>query len=267
MFKYETHLHTVESSACGVTPGREYPKIYKERGYDGIFITDHFYGGNTRPSRETSWEEYIDAFMKGYEEAKKVGDEIGLKVFFGLEENFEADEYLVYGIDREFLVSHPGIRNWTREQMFEWVHEAGGAIIQAHPFRDRYYVKKIRLFKDGVDGIELINTANTPNDNKAAVAYARKFDLYVQAGSDTHDKDTIGDYNAGIVFDTPIESTQDYAKRILNDERPGVFYPKSIIENFTDVEVKLPVEIYNNGKWESVDVSEVYKWVEEAKED
>ena len=255
MFKYETHLHTVESSACGVTPGREYPPIYKERGYDGIFITDHFYGGNTRPDRDLPWEEYVDAFMKGYEEAKKVGDEIGLKVFFGLEENFEADEYLVYGIDRDFLISHPGIRNWTREQMVSWVHEAGGAIIQAHPFRDRYYVKKIRLFKDGVDGIELINTANTPNDNKASYLYQKKYDFYVQAGSDTHDKEWIDDSNAGIIFEKPIESTQDYANRILSNDRPELFYPKEMISNLEDVKVQLPVEIYVDGKWKNVDIS------------
>ncbi|HAH18411.1 MAG TPA: hypothetical protein DCL29_05320 [Eubacterium sp.] len=261
MYRYETHLHTVESSLCGVTPGSEYPRIYKERGYDGIFITDHFYGGNTRPSRDLPWDKYVDEFMKGYEEAKKVGDEIGLKVFFGLEENFEADEYLIYGIDREFLLSHPGIRNWTREQMLEWVHEAGGAIIQAHPFRDREYINPIHLFKDGCDGIELINTSNTPNDNKAAFVYGKKFDFYVQAGSDTHDKNKIGDYNAGIIFDKPIESTKDYAKRILADERPKLFYPESIIENVNDFEVKTPVEIYEAGKWKSVDVSEVYNWV------
>ena len=40
MYRYETHLHTVESSKCGKTPGREYPAIFQARGYDGIFITD-----------------------------------------------------------------------------------------------------------------------------------------------------------------------------------------------------------------------------------
>ena len=77
MYRYETHLHTVEGSACGFTPGAEYPAIYKERGYDGIFITDHFFHGNTRPSRELPWREYVDAYMKGYEESKKAGDPSG----------------------------------------------------------------------------------------------------------------------------------------------------------------------------------------------
>ncbi|MBO4406908.1 MAG: hypothetical protein J5849_04340, partial [Clostridia bacterium] len=73
MYRYETHLHTVESSACGVTPGREYPAIFKARGYDGIFITDHFFHGNTRPARDLPWPDYVDGYMRGYEEAKKAG--------------------------------------------------------------------------------------------------------------------------------------------------------------------------------------------------
>ena len=161
MYRYETHLHTVESSACGVTPGSEYPAIFKSRGYDGIFITDHFFHGNTRPSRELPWPEYVDAYIKGYEEAKKAGDAIGFKVFFGIEENFSGDEYLIYGVDKAFLLAHPDIPHWTREEMISWVHAAGGAVIQAHPFRDRPYIKMIHLHPEGIEGIEGINTANT----------------------------------------------------------------------------------------------------------
>ena len=185
MYRYETHLHTVESSKCGVTPGREYPAIFKKRGYDGIFITDHFFHGNTRPDRDLPWPEYVDAYMKGYEEAKKAGDEIGFKVFFGIEENFEGDEYLIYGVGRDFLLAHPEIPHWTREEMTRWVHEAGGAVIQAHPFRDRFYISKIHLFPDGVEGIEGINTANTANDNLAALCYAEAHGMLITAGSDT----------------------------------------------------------------------------------
>ena len=195
MYRYETHLHTVESSACGVTPGSEYPAIFKSRGYDGIFITDHFFHGNTRPSRELPWPEYVDAYTKGYEEAKKAGDAIGFKVFFGIEENFSGDEYLIYGVDKAFLLAHPDIPHWTREEMISWVHAAGGAVIQAHPFRDRPYIKMIHLHPEGIEGIEGINTANTANDNLAALCYALRHHLLIQAGSDTHDKAKIGEMN------------------------------------------------------------------------
>ena len=228
MYRYETHLHTVEASACGITPGREYPAIFKQRGYDGIFITDHFFHGNTRPSRELPWPDYVEAYMKGYEEAKKAGDEIGFKVFFGIEENFEGDEFLIYGVDKAFLLAHPEIPHWTREEMIKAVHDAGGAMMQAHPFRDRDYIKKIHLYSEEVDGIEGINTANTANDNLAALCYALKYQMMIQAGSDTHDKARIGDMNGGILYEKPITSAQDYAERLRRRERPKIFYPEAL---------------------------------------
>ena len=264
MYRYETHLHTVESSKCGVTPGREYPAIFKERGYDGIFITDHFFHGNTRPDRDLPWPEYVDAYMKGYEEAKKAGDEIGFKVFFGIEENFEGDEYLIYGVGRDFLLAHPEIPHWTREEMTRWVHEAGGAVIQAHPFRDRFYISKIHLFPDGVEGIEGINTANTANDNLAALCYADAHGMLITAGSDTHDKAKIGDMNGGILYDTPIISEEDFANRLLLQERPKIFYPDALFEGMEGVRVKLPAEISRGGSWVKLSHEEIRKWILDA---
>ena len=47
MFKYETHLHTVCGSACASISGRGQAIEYHKAGYSGIFITDHFFRGNT----------------------------------------------------------------------------------------------------------------------------------------------------------------------------------------------------------------------------
>ena len=264
MYRYETHLHTIEGSACGFTHGVDYPAIYKERGYDGIFITDHFFHGNTRPSRELPWPEYVDAYMKGYEEAKRAGDHIGFKVFFGIEENFEGDEFLIYGVGREFLLAHPEIPHWTREEMIKWVHEAGGAVMQAHPFRDRDYIKKIHLYPENIEGIEGINTANTANDNLAALCYALHFGLMIQAGSDTHHTSMISDMNGGILYDTPIESETDFANRLLKQERPKIFFNEELFKDMKGINIKLPVEIRRNGRWEDLDVAEIMTWVKEA---
>ena len=32
-FLYETHMHTFESSFCGVAKAKEHVRIYKDRGY------------------------------------------------------------------------------------------------------------------------------------------------------------------------------------------------------------------------------------------
>ena len=39
---YETHLHTSEASACSIITGAEQARTYKEAGYSGIIVTDHF---------------------------------------------------------------------------------------------------------------------------------------------------------------------------------------------------------------------------------
>lgn len=85
MYRYETHLHTCQSSACGRSTGAEHARYYKSIGYTGIIVTDHFFGGNTAASRSGDWEKRVNEFCAGYEDAKAEGDRIGLDVFFGWE--------------------------------------------------------------------------------------------------------------------------------------------------------------------------------------
>ena len=260
MYRYETHLHTSEGSACGSSSGAEYPALFKERGYDGIFITDHFYHGNSAPDRDLPWPEYVEQYMRGYEAAKKVGDEIGFKVFFGIEEAFEGDEYLIYGLDKEFLTAHPEMRDWTREYMIDLVHGAGGVVMQAHPFRDVFYIPKIHLLMDGVDGIEGINTSNTANDNLAALCYARRYGLKVTAGSDTHNVSSVNDGNGGIITERPVDSVQDLVNIIKNGEPLRIFYPEELFAGAGEINVKLPSEIRRNGSWEDLAPEELAEW-------
>lgn len=65
MFKYETHMHTKEGSACSSAPAADMARAHKEAGYDGIFVTDHFFNATpqfpgTFPGRSvstgTSWD-------------------------------------------------------------------------------------------------------------------------------------------------------------------------------------------------------------------
>ena len=121
-FLYETHMHTCQGSACGRATGKEQARVYKEAGFTGIIITDHFFGGNTAVDRSLPWEERVDLFWKGYEDAKEEGDRIGLDVFFGLEQNIHFDEYLIYGLTKEYMKAHPEMEHWTRREQLEEVH-------------------------------------------------------------------------------------------------------------------------------------------------
>ena len=108
-FLYETHMHTCQVSACGVSTGKEHVHFYRDAGYTGIIMTDHFFRGNTAVDRELPWKDRINWFWSGYEDAKAEGDKVGLDVFFGLEQNFAGDEYLVYGLTKEYMMEHPGV--------------------------------------------------------------------------------------------------------------------------------------------------------------
>ncbi|MBQ8108578.1 MAG: PHP domain-containing protein [Clostridia bacterium] len=185
-YLYETHMHTCQGSACGVSTGAEQARFYKEQGYTGIFVTDHFTGGNTAVPRDLPWRERVEWFCSGYEDALIEGQKIGLDVFFGWEQNYEGDEYLIYGPDKAWLLAHPDVEHYSRARQLEEVHRAGGAVIQAHPFRHRDYIKYILLGLKYCDGIEVANTGNTADCDAYALRYARAYDLLTTAGSDNH---------------------------------------------------------------------------------
>lgn len=222
-YRYETHMHTCQASACGVSTGREQARFYKDMGYTGIFVTDHFFGGNCAVDRALPWRERVDRFCAGYEDALAEGQRIGLDVFFAWEQNYDGDEYLIYGPDRDWLLAHPEIEHCTRREQLALVHAAGGAVIQAHPFRDRNYIKYILLAPKYCDGIEWVNTTNHPYDDVCAANYAREWDLLVTAGSDNHNCAAFtAERLSGVALDARLRSAGDYAQLI---RRRGAIRP------------------------------------------
>lgn len=188
--------------------GAEQARIYKEAGYAGIIVTDHFFNGNSAIPADLPWENRVDLFCKGYENAKKEGDKIGLSVFFGWESNYKGTEFLIYGIDHEWMRSHPEMLSWSIEEQYHNIHEAGGYVVHAHPFRIRPYIKEIRLFPDFVDAVEVYNVGNGNIEfDKKANEYAKKHNFPAFAGTDAH-----GDEQErnGMEFDRPLGSIQDF---------------------------------------------------------
>ena len=135
-FVYETHLHTSQASACAKNTGREMAIAHKEAGYTGIIVTDHFVYGNTAVDRSLPWQDWVHAYCAGYRDALAIGKEIDLDVFFGWESGYKGTEFLVYGLDEEWLIKHPEIKDATIKEQYKIVHEAGGIVFQAHPYRE-----------------------------------------------------------------------------------------------------------------------------------
>ena len=261
MYIYETHMHTSQGSACGRSPGRDYIQKYIDAGYAGIIVTDHFFRGNCAVDRRLPWPEFVKRFCSGYEDAKNEGEKRGFPVFFGWEENFDGDEYLIYGPDSAWLTGHPDMPRWTRRQQYENVRAAGGCVVQAHPFRARSYNHTIYLAQALCDGIEICNAGNEPRWDSLAARYAGIIGLPATAGSDNHCAETMQpDRLAGVAFDRPLERIGDYVSAIL-EKRPFGLHMPNPAEPWTDaIEPDLPCEwLDGRGLPTGADVMEILR--------
>lgn len=223
-YLYETHLHTSQGSACGRNTGAEMAKAAKDNGYAGIIVTDHNWGGNTRIDRDLPWEQWVDGFIKGYQEALAYGQTHDLDVFWGYEAGFQGTEFLIYGVTPEWMSGHPEIKAAGVEEQYRLIHDAGGMVIHAHPFREESYIPKVRLFPDYVDGVEGINATHScsrsmghknPAFDQKAIQYARENNLPLTAGSDIHSTALLG---GGVAFRRRLVSISDYCQAILGGE-------------------------------------------------
>jgi len=223
-YVYEPHLHTAEGSKCASSTGAEMAVACYEAGYTGIFVTDHFYYGNTAIDRSLSWEDWVNEYCKGYEHAKAKGDEIGLQVFFGWESTYEGTDFLIYGLDKEWLLKHPEIRDASIPEQYDMVHRDNGMVIHAHPFRTDFYIPAIRLFPEYVDGVETVNAThasvisrkhNDPLFDVEAAKYAKQYGFPETAGSDVHCTEILF---GGIAAKRKITSVQDYIKLVMTKE-------------------------------------------------
>lgn len=223
-YLYETHLHTTGASLCARSSGSEMAHALKDYGYTGSFVTEHNWGGNTSIDRNLPWREMIHQFFQGYREMKAVGDEIGLQVFPAWEAGYSGPEFLIYGMTPEWLADHEEIRDASVKEQYKLIHEAGGMVIQAHPFREEWYIDAVRTFPEDVDGCEIVNAThsnskstshNNPEFDVRAIAYAKEHGFGTTAGSDLHKAIPFG---GGMAFKTRLKDPQDFISRVKNKE-------------------------------------------------
>lgn len=216
MYLYETHCHTSPVSKCAKSTVRETLEFYRSMGYEGVFITNHFLDGNINTDRFLPYEERLRFYFSDYEDAVRVGREIGISVFLGLELTYAGTDFLIYGLSQEWFFSHPEIEGMKKSQELELLKNAGALIIQAHPFREASYIDHIRLFPRHVHGVEIVNANRSEFENKQAENYANSYGLLSVAGSDLHC--VTQKRLAGIMTDTPLIDERDFCQRILSGD-------------------------------------------------
>lgn len=238
-YKYDTHIHSLEGSACAISSVREMVHAYHEAGYTGFILTDHFIHGNTAVPRNLSWKERMKMYYDIYLNAKEEGDKLDFDVLFGVEHWYEkAREILTYGIDLNFLLSHPELRTANIDTYAKLVHKAGGILVHAHPYRQRDYIPAgFQARIDLCDGIEVYNAHDPWEHNKLALKDAIALNKLPFSGGDMHycaDR-TIG--NAGILLDKRVQSMAEFLELVKVKEYSVLIDGKeysagSISENF-----------------------------------
>lgn len=226
MYLYETHVHSMNASLCAKCMPKELVRAYKEAGYTGLILTDHFVKGNTSVSRDLDWKKRMHMYYDAYLEAKEEGEKLDFDVFFGIEHHYEkGKEILIYGITIEFLLEHPELETAPIEVYAKLVHENGGILIHAHPHRIRDYIDPSFAPRyDVCDGIEVYNAADSLEINELAVKDAIGLKKIMTSGGDVHkvnDEPKIG--QAGMWFDRRLANAHAFVSALKNGDGQIVF--------------------------------------------
>ncbi len=217
MYLYETHVHSYPVSNCSKASVRENLELYQSLGYDGVFITDHFLDGNVGVDRTLPWEERLDFYFSSYEEAKTIGKELDLKIFFGVECSYRGTDFLLYGLTYPRLKEFSHWKELKKSELLAQLKQEGVLVIQAHPFREASYIDHIRLYPPQLHGVEIFNASQNERTNRMAAFFAREYSLLPFAGTDNHrgKRQTL---LGGMASQTPVESEEDFVRRVLAKE-------------------------------------------------
>ncbi len=201
-YLYETHCHTCWCSGCGVSTPYEMAGAYYEAGYAGMIFTDHFLRGNTAVPKDWPWEKKVSRYYDVYLAAREWAKGKDFDVLFGIEHNYgHGKEVLTYGIDLDFLLKYPDIDRLPLSEYSRLVHECGGFLSMAHPFRDRDYIDmSVGPEPQYLDALEVFNYHNYPEENEKAVELARETGLPGTSGGAVHIYTDGGINNSGIAL-------------------------------------------------------------------
>lgn len=204
-YKYETHCHTKNVSRCGKLDVKELIEKYKEAGYSGIVLTDHYSPMTFDLPDFFSKKRAIDHYLRAYREAKQYSDE-NFTVLLGMELRFYAtvNDYVIYGITEDMLYELPFLLHVYIKCASKMLRRRGCLFLQAHPFRQFI----TRANPKYLDGVEIFNGKADKAANDNSEKWANEIDAKIKtSGSDCHRDSGVG--LGGIITNEPIKSNDD----------------------------------------------------------
>lgn len=194
----DLHMHEKRYSLDSTLALEEIVEIAKKRGLDAICITDHDSMG---------LREYAEEYSK----------KTGFPIFVGIEYFSLQGDILAFGID------HYPEERISAQEFIDDVHEQGGVVVSAHPFRhNRRGLEGYLDILNGVDAIEILNGSTLPDATMMAVQYAKKYGFAITGGSDCHYPDKVG--ICATYFPNEIKTMDNLISAIRNRECQPAFH-------------------------------------------
>ncbi|MFG6394811.1 MAG: PHP domain-containing protein [Lachnospiraceae bacterium] len=209
--KTELHAHTSQTSPCSNISAGRLVKMYEEKGYDAVVITDHYSKWVMEHNNIINPQEFTEFFLNGYKCALKYSqeNECHIKVFPGAEVNLleSPNDYLLYGADTEFFLNNPLLFKMSLKKLYKLCQKNGILLVQAHPCR-AYCTPADVCF---LDGAEVYNGNMRHNsNNEKTFKWAEKNHLVMTSGSDFHEEEDLA--RGGIITEEDFNSVKELAR-------------------------------------------------------
>jgi hypothetical protein len=171
--KIDMHCHSYYSRD-GISSPESLLIKAKKIGLDGVALTDH---NNTR----------------GWARAQKIADELGLILIPGEELKIKENNETIGEILAYFITEEIDPKGKTAKEVIDEIKKQNGIAIIAHPYQWKKPFKKLEECKNLVDGVEIFNSrSQSKKGNEMSLAFAKRNNLPMTAGSDSHTTFEIG---------------------------------------------------------------------------
>ena len=200
-------------SQCGKVSPKDIAELYKQNGFSGIVVTEHYSPLTFTGLSRVAPQKKIDFYLSSYYEMKKYESE-DFSVMFGMELRHYGTgaDYLIYGVDPEWLRKQGNLMLPWEKKIYELMHEQGYLVYQAHPFRP--YI--LRCNPNYIDGVEIYNGKTPKSQNEKAFEWAKKNNKLMVSGSDFHEKKHLG--RGGIITEHKISNNKELIETLKSQD-------------------------------------------------
>ena len=209
----DLHAHSSGISRCCKVTAQQVLEEAKKIGLDGIVLTNHY---NKNYIQDGNYADFIRRYMEEIRSTVKLGKEMGLKVFWGIEADSPSGcryHILIYGAGEDFLEKYPKLFDMTQEELWKAAKSDGGTVIHAHPYRHG----GMPLDPQYLDGVEISCHPKYDSTHKEDVcAFALEHGLTVTCGGDYH-ADTYRPV-CGMYLPDSIADSRELGKYLLQTE-------------------------------------------------